>query len=482
MELISTLILIAASAYSLGQLLISLFRLEDDHQVLLLAKYALGLICFFSLVLLGVPISVLLTLMWIPPIALLGLEIWKRTKKSQSSTFGQINYLSVGLHLVFLCTIVYISYEALRNVAFRPITEWDARSIWYFHAKQLFFANGLNANTGFGVNEFTSKWSHPEYPLMVPSFAAMITRSIGYWNEFLPKTNLYLLWIGFVLGLMSLKSVFPLLKIVIFVTFFSVSPLFLTNGYNDVWLGVYSGLGLLHLLEYLRLNDGRYLISSIVVMAFCSYMKQDAFLLILAVASAILLLSAITTNFSVIKQSLARVLKLWPLLCLLVIPFVLWTYHKSVYHLGTSEYDFGRLLRPTEYSTTFAQDKIDRIYNAIVLPMDFEKMTLVLVLTILAASAYSWFQRRDKRLVLMDSLIMSTPLVASVVFALGMHVVYCMSTADLTWHLQTSADRLRVHLLFLGLPTLFAVASVLSNIPQRQQAVATSKKKSKKQK
>lgn len=58
-----------------------------------------------------------------------------------------------------------------------PLVLWDTRSIWFFRAKQLFFAGRyLRADA---VDYF---WAHPGYPLLLPSTLAFFS-SFGGWDE-----------------------------------------------------------------------------------------------------------------------------------------------------------------------------------------------------------------------------------------------------------------------------------------------------------
>lgn len=66
-----------------------------------------------------------------------------------------------------------------------PIIIGDAKAIWFFHAKMIFYANGIHGDTGFA--DPVLLFSHPDYPKLVPVVAAAIARSVGFWNDYLPK-------------------------------------------------------------------------------------------------------------------------------------------------------------------------------------------------------------------------------------------------------------------------------------------------------
>jgi hypothetical protein len=58
-----------------------------------------------------------------------------------------------------------------------PIVTWDARSIWFFRAKQLFVSGHFLARD---ASEYS--WTHPEYPLLYPAITAFFS-SFGQWDE-----------------------------------------------------------------------------------------------------------------------------------------------------------------------------------------------------------------------------------------------------------------------------------------------------------
>jgi hypothetical protein len=75
-----------------------------------------------------------------------------------------------------------------------PLHGWDGRSIWFFHAKWLYYAGGLAADAGWRQPELA--FSHPDYPLLLPALAALAAHLAGYWNEHLPQLGLAWLALG----------------------------------------------------------------------------------------------------------------------------------------------------------------------------------------------------------------------------------------------------------------------------------------------
>jgi hypothetical protein len=63
-----------------------------------------------------------------------------------------------------------------------PLTEWDARSIWLFHGKRLFFDNSF-----YSILDNYFQISHNDYPLLAATLSACLANLIGSWNEIFPK-------------------------------------------------------------------------------------------------------------------------------------------------------------------------------------------------------------------------------------------------------------------------------------------------------
>ena len=64
-----------------------------------------------------------------------------------------------------------------------PVADWDARSIWLFNSKRIFFNENLNQFT----NYFGSEFSHLDYPILIQTLSASLASLIGNWNEIFPK-------------------------------------------------------------------------------------------------------------------------------------------------------------------------------------------------------------------------------------------------------------------------------------------------------
>ena len=114
-----------------------------------------------------------------------------------------------------------------------PVVDWDARSIWFFHAKRIFIDNDLYAQ----LDDY-APWSHNDYPVLVSALAASTAKGLGYWNEIVPRLSvLFVLFPVFlVFGRLIADS---LLFGFWIVGALSIGGVYLLNGYMDAILALY---------------------------------------------------------------------------------------------------------------------------------------------------------------------------------------------------------------------------------------------------
>ena len=112
--------------------------------------------------------------------------------------------------------------------------DWDARSIWLFHAKRIFYENSLYAQ----LDGYAS-FSHNDYPVIFSMLAATLAKAVGHWNEVFPKAivNFFLLPPLLVFAALSKRKILKLLYI------FGICIIcrnYLFNGYQDALVAVYA--------------------------------------------------------------------------------------------------------------------------------------------------------------------------------------------------------------------------------------------------
>lgn len=78
------------------------------------------------------------------------------------------------------CALIAVVALFVLQVAIFPVTLWDGRSIWLFHAKQIFI-NGMMPRTDILRPDLL--WSHPDYPYFFPSWLAFFSGGNTSYNE-----------------------------------------------------------------------------------------------------------------------------------------------------------------------------------------------------------------------------------------------------------------------------------------------------------
>ena len=138
-----------------------------------------------------------------------------------------LNFKNNKFIITIFCVLCVISLMS-------PVADWDARSIWLFNAKIIFFENNLN--NFFDYNPY---YSHPDYPIFVPVLSATLATVIGDWNEIFPKfSSLILALPPLIILTKNLKNKLSLLIFIILILF--VYEKRIINGEIDALLSLYS--------------------------------------------------------------------------------------------------------------------------------------------------------------------------------------------------------------------------------------------------
>jgi len=165
------------------------------------------------------------------------------------------NQFTTGLLIIFLTltTLVLLKESESKNLNIFIFAlliaswgiqcwQWDAQTIWLFHAKRIFYDSNL-----YSQLDGYSYCCMNDYPNMVPSLSASIANTVGFWNEILPKlSSIFFLITPLILLTNYFKSNLIKTVFLIFILFFGKK--FLINGYIDALLAL-NFMGLIILIE-----------------------------------------------------------------------------------------------------------------------------------------------------------------------------------------------------------------------------------------
>ena len=131
-----------------------------------------------------------------------------------------------------------------------PISDWDPRTTWFFHAKRIFYDQSI-----FSIADNYFTVSHNEYPSLAPAFASSLAVLVGHWNEVFPKLSFSLLFLPpLILTYAFLKNTQYL--IFLSIVFFTIGK-FIINGWLDGLVAIYFGLSAL-LMYVLMINTDNF--------------------------------------------------------------------------------------------------------------------------------------------------------------------------------------------------------------------------------
>jgi hypothetical protein len=299
-----------------------------------------------------------------------------------------------------------------------PLDDWDARSIWFFHGKMIFFGGGLTEATGLGLR--LGYGDHSEYPMLVPALAGETAFVVGFWNEYLPKLALALLLPVPILAALGLRDTPRSMAIAIF-AFVAVPEVYLSNGSMDGYLAIYAGAAALFLADWLEGRGDAALLAAAGALGVVGGLKLEGQVVYIALGLSFILLAALGR----LKLPRPRIgaLLLAPLP---LAGYVIWQVLQRRWGLPGEGFSvihaWPRLGDPLA---------LWQIARGVLLDERVVASMLILV------SVAGLLRRRGKRF----SSTAWLALLAGFIYLLILCAAFAMRQADLTWQLDTAASR-----------------------------------------
>lgn len=363
--------------------------------------------------------------------------------------------LAAALLLVFAGAILF---ESLRD--------WDARSVWFFAAKRLFFGGGLGA----GPADWTLAaydFSHADYPKLLPLLAAQFAHAWGIWNEYIPKASLLVLLLPVVLGLLGLPRRLGLSLVFLAGVMLLSTREYLWNGYADSYLCIYAALSMAYFARWLGSSAPLELALGSAFMGVAINLKNEGALLALAMVASLLAWRLSARSIAAVPAWRNWPAGIWIALALPWIGFAGWALTRQQWHLANDlQLGLGSLQRAWQ---RLADGHLVPVAKALFLRSDAGKSAALLLTSALLALALrtripvvAWF-----------------PAVVATLYSAGMFVIYLATPNDVAWHLATSAERTMLLAAFGYLGSTFLVLEAMesrdpaSATPARQTGLQT---------
>lgn len=317
--------------------------------------------------------------------------------------------------LPWLIGLAVLAGGSLR-ILFDPLQDWDARTIWFFHAKMIFYGAGLNQSIGLedpGAH-------HPTYPMLVPGLAAQVAGVVGFWNEYLPKLSLSLLLPLPILVVLMLRRT-PISMTLLILAFAIITHQFLYNGSMDGYLALYAAAAAFFLVDWLEGGGDAAFLAAMGALGVALGLKTEGEIVVLALGLALAFLVA--RRKIVLPRPSAGALILAPL------PFIGY----ALWHILAVRWS----LSIDDFSLAYAWPRLTdpaalwQIVHVALLHQRFYVPILIL-LAILAMA-------RVQRVALPAAI--QLPLVAGILYVAAACFVFAMTPKDLLWQLNTAAGR-----------------------------------------
>ena len=346
-----------------------------------------------------------------------------------------------------------------------PSFHWDARSIWLFNAKKLFY----DENLSFIINNYGETYINI-YPMLGPALASSIAKLFGFWNEVFPKLfNIILatpplIYLNFFLKNKISKFFFIFFILLIFeksliigemdgllaLYFVSSAIIAFQLFYNDNNFLFDKKLAVL-------INNNFFYIFSFLNFTFLTLLKKEGIIyLFLIFVSCYLSKIILSKKIILYKKNVTIFL-------LSALSILFWNYFLNFYGLNLNIHPGTALLQNENFIKLFLL-KILQIKNFFLISeaIFLNKTFVISIIFFTFFASYFFIETKNIKKnfnnILLVFLILTTLYLGFVFF------VYLITTWDLSWHLKTSAQRVILPLAFLI--SYFSLIIVQTKLPK----------------
>jgi hypothetical protein len=338
--------------------------------------------------------------------------------------------------LVRLIGASFFSLVFLSPILTEPLSAWDARSIWFFHAKMIYAAGSMGLSAGW--QDPSVVFAHPNYPNLVPVMAAQVATLVGYWNEYLPKAALLFMLVPAVLWLFSFaRRSLSFLALLLLLPLALSSPdppdglhAWLWNGYMDGYLALFFAIAVLLLGRYRETSEPVDMASAVCILISLPNLKNEGAVIALAALPLVAWLVYASHRFRMAALVHPANLKYYVAAMAGSLPAALWGIRQLQWNLGSA-----MAAGPTAQALTRMTDRLlDGSLLLILQHFWTSCQGAVLLLGVLCTAYVAWSISLPRGA--------SPPLLAAAIYGLGIIVIYLLTPLPLAWQLDTSMQRL----------------------------------------
>jgi len=208
-------------------------------------RLGLGILVHALGVMAGLRLRVVLYGGGVLALAGLGVGIYRSWRSRDGRSRAPVAWILLGLALTGVGAWVMLM---------DPLWANDARSVWFFHAKIIYYAGALRSDAGW--LEPSIAFSHPTYPKLMPILAASEMVRFGYWNEFLPKLGFVPPLACYLLALLAGPRGRASLGVAaVTIIAFLAGGAIIHDGYTDAYVALAAAGALMAILRWLRRGE-----------------------------------------------------------------------------------------------------------------------------------------------------------------------------------------------------------------------------------
>lgn len=347
----------------------------------------------------------------------------------------EIDYLSLILFLI----VIPLSLKIL----FVPIDTWDGRSIWFFHAKMIYYQGQFSAESG--LTEPAVNFSHLDYPKLNACLAAVSSSLAGYWNEFVPKGSLLVFLVGLILGTARLDSFGRLPRVLFVVAIGPLGVCHLRNSMMDGWLASYCLLGQAFLIDYLYRNDIESLKAGIMTILLLALIKNEGMVLaFLSLFVFTLFYLLVLRKSKAVRISLRQCLSVGTFV--VMADFLVLKLYNYFWDLST-QYRIDNLEWVKRAAARLNLSDLKNIYLYLIHKPGIDWLVLLLTIILIFRSRLE----RTRKAPAAPELLLHIyfPMITAALYLIVLFTVYLSTIFELSWHLTTSLPRVALPVILL---------------------------------
>lgn len=356
--------------------------------------------------------------------------------------------LSTLIKNIALAILVILAYF---RVTFQALGTSDMLLIWASQAKMIYEFGGLT--TAINWNELGA-W-HTDYPKLFQVTSAQLMYLVGYWSPYTAKMSMFTLIFGgliwlFVFYRPSISFTFLTLLVVFF-----VPGEILWDGPMDGIFALWATAAVLCAIHYASSRELYLLHGTIVTISICINLKNEGALLGLCILITIFIgLGALNNRKQTIKRLIQHKFQILGLSLLSAAPIGLWASYKNALALS-NDLKLGEADLIHRFLQRWNDPTAVNLINSYLFFLGGPFIQLLL--GCLSMLFLTFYLKRHVQL----PVILSFGI--TILYIIGVLIIYYTTPNDLFWHLNTSADRVMFTPLCLMSLTIFESLKELEN-------------------